>query len=740
MTNLKSVSLIALLLACQCTSLLADTLTVNSVIDGVTIYKRGAMVNRKAKVSVPAGVTVVKIPMLSSVLVQKSLQVGISNADVVLGGVRLDFEVPESGQIYAEADSLTRRLSVFKDSTVLINSFYSVLQDEKHVLLKNDNIGGKKGFTADQLSGVSAYLRADLNDISDKQLDYKRRFEDYRQLQMQAQQQIKLLDECKLSPKGVLYMSLVSKGAAKTDIDISYLVDKAEWKPFYEIRISEPDAPMVVKKKVVVSQESKEDWNDVKMTVTKTNPSSNSEMPELRRYNLPMKYYGGQGKGKAINDNNMVKVLGVVRDQDGPLEGTLVSCHKTGTSVQTNSSGYYELLVPVDGSLQFSHAGYLQMTEQVGRDNAKLLNVRLSSNKVSTQDFDVKEKKEKEEVVYAACCATIGSAAGLNESDLKNAPSASVDNALQGRVCGVQASITSGQPGPASKITIRGASETPTPLYVIDGMPIDGGSGKNNPLATRNPEDIESIDVLKDANETAIYGSRASNGVVVVTTKKGAKTGTSLYQSTFSSLQDYTAEASGLNSIPADGAEHEAFLLERDIKASYSYYAAPKISPSVYMLAHVPNWRDYKLLGGDVRVFLGNAFVGNTHWTPLAVKDTLTFSVCIENDVAVERRLQTSKLERNMVRTSKKAQRDWLIVAKNNKDVPVSLQLQDQFPVSMTSDVKVVLVNDGGAKVDAKTGILTWDVKLAPGERREFKFSYEVSVKNGDQRILEELE
>ena len=79
-------------------------------------------------------------------------------------------------------------------------------------------------------------------------------------------------------------------------------------------------------------------------------------------------------------------------------------------------------------------------------------------------------------------------------------------------------------------------------------------------------------------------------------------------------------------------------------------------------------------------------------------------------------------------------------MAKNNKDVPVSLQLQDQFPVSMTSDVKVVLVNDGGAKVDAKTGILTWDVKLAPGERREFKFSYEVSVKNGDQRILEELE
>ncbi|MBQ4036099.1 MAG: DUF4140 domain-containing protein, partial [Paludibacteraceae bacterium] len=93
MTNLKSVSLTALLLACQCTSLLADTLTVNSVIDGVTIYKKGAMVNRKAKVSVPAGVTVVKIPMLSPVLVQKSLQVGISNADVVLGGVRLDFEV-----------------------------------------------------------------------------------------------------------------------------------------------------------------------------------------------------------------------------------------------------------------------------------------------------------------------------------------------------------------------------------------------------------------------------------------------------------------------------------------------------------------------------------------------------------------------------------------------------------------------------------------------------------------------
>src|SRR5690606_38259818 len=97
---------------------------------------------------------------------------------------------------------------------------------------------------------------------------------------------------------------------------------------------------------------------------------------------------------------------------------------------------------------------------------------------------------------------------------------------LVGKVAGVQITTNSGAPGSNSTIRIRGGSSlnaSNDPLFVIDGFPIDNNSlgGSSNPLATINPNDIESINILKDASGTAIYGSRASNGVIIITTKKG---------------------------------------------------------------------------------------------------------------------------------------------------------------------------------------------------------------------------
>lgn len=736
MTSLKSIPLIVSLLGLPIANLFADTLTVNSVIEGVTIYKEGALISRKAKVKVPAGVTIVKVPMLSPVLVQKSLQVGISNADVSLGNVKLDFEIPDSKQLYVKSDSLSKRIGVVKDSFNLLSSLSDVLSVEKNMLLANNNIGGSKGFSAEQLSGVAAYLRSDLTDIANQQLVFNHKKIAYNDLYKDLKQQVRVIDECKLSPKTVLFVSLVSKTAVETEIDIKYLVKKAGWTPFYEVRVSDNGAPMVVKSKAIVSQDSKEDWNDVKMTVTKTNPSSNSEMPRLSRYTLPMNTRKNKAHSGNVNENNMVKVMGVVRDADGPVDGTLVSCSKTGTSVQTNSSGFYELLVPAGSAVSFSRTGYIEERRSVGNDNVKVLNLTLSIKQSDVYSYaeTVDVEEEEDDVI-------------LHTEDSKEVKRASVDVALMGRVYGIQASTASGQPGAPAKIPIHGTSTligSGEPLYIVDGMPWGGGTEKSassNPLASINPDDIESMEVLKESSSTGIYGARASNGVIVITTKKGAKVGTDLYKSTFASLQDYTTEATGLNSIPADGAEHEASLGEKTLNATFSYYAAPKASPSVYMLAHIPNWREHSLQNGNVRVFLNNNYVGNTNWKPLELKDTLTFSVCIEKDVAVERQRQISKQSKNLIGTSKKVQRDWLIVAKNNKEVPVSLQIQDQIPVSRNNEIKVSLLDNGGAKVDEKSGILTWDVKLSPGERKEFKVSYTVSVKNDEyEKFLYNLE
>ena len=130
-----------------------------------------------------------------------------------------------------------------------------------------------------------------------------------------------------------------------------------------------------------------------------------------------------------------------------------------------------------------------------------------------------------------------GAIASINESQLKEIAVSSFENAIQGRVAGLEVSVPSGEPGSAPVIRIRGSASISAgndPLYVIDGLPISSNIGlqqsigqrteaytvpKINPFTTINPNDIQSIEVLKDASAAGIYGSRGSNGVIMVTTK-----------------------------------------------------------------------------------------------------------------------------------------------------------------------------------------------------------------------------
>lgn len=778
-------------------NLFADTLTVKSTIEKVTVYKQGALVSRKAHVKIPAGVTVVKVPMLSPVFNQKSIQVGVTNADISLGKVDVEMEMPNRDSVAKMNDSLVKRTTILTDSIDLIHSYKNVLDHERLILLNNNNIGGDKGFDAARLSDVAAFLRKDLSEIVDLQLGYD---QCQKRLDLEKQnlsQEIKLLDERAMVPKAALYVTLVAKLSAETVIDFSYVVDQAKWTPFFELRISENNPSIDVTKKVMVLQKTKEDWNDVKMTVTTTNPSNNNARPELKRLTLPMTK---RGSSSASSEKKMVKVMGTVRDNRGSIDGVLVNCLSANVSAQTDASGFYEILVPENSSLKFTHSSHKTVSKSVRGDNVVMLNVVMDEDASAIYGNNVRIKgvvrDAKEPLPFANVVVkgttnetntdmdgnyeivvplgavlefsyagyetqtrkitnktssilnvtlseemldelvvtgygvqkksdVRGSASSVSQKELKKARSASIDDAMAGRVSGVAVSSSSDKP-----IRVHGVSSVSgaEPLYIVDGVPM--GDGTSNPLASINPEDILDMEVLKDASATSIYGSRASSGVVIfITTKKGA-VGSDLYLSKFSKLQDYTAEATTLNSIPSDGSEHEATLSNLNIPAKFSYYAAPKITPNVYMLAEVPKWRDYELQKGKLRVFLDNTYVGDSYWTPIEIQDTLHFSVGVEKNIGVERSLKATKERKNLLKTSKKVTRNWLIVVKNNKETAVDVFVEDQIPVSTKSDVKVNLLESSSAVVDDKEGRLKWNLHLAPGEKRELNVSYEVTVKD----------
>ncbi|GAA4780086.1 TonB-dependent receptor [Olivibacter ginsenosidimutans] len=206
-----------------------------------------------------------------------------------------------------------------------------------------------------------------------------------------------------------------------------------------------------------------------------------------------------------------ITITGSVKDASGPLSGVSVLLENTKRGTSTNGSGTFTIQAPVNTYLIFRSLGYEEQRVLI-TENSNKVDIIL---KASLGKLD-----EAVVVGYGAVKKRdiTGSVASIKEEDIKSVPIASLDKALQGRIAGVQVTTNSAKPGGQTTIRIRGTGSinaSNDPLYVIDGFP----TGDLNSI---NPSDIASIEVLKDASATAIYGSRGSNGVVLVTTKRGS--------------------------------------------------------------------------------------------------------------------------------------------------------------------------------------------------------------------------
>ncbi|WP_016776596.1 SusC/RagA family TonB-linked outer membrane protein [Anaerophaga thermohalophila] len=214
-----------------------------------------------------------------------------------------------------------------------------------------------------------------------------------------------------------------------------------------------------------------------------------------------------------------VTVTGKVTDSDGgPLPGVNIVVVGTTEGTITDINGNYIIEVPGDAELRFNFIGFESQVIPV--NNRTTINVTLQE--------DVQTLDEVVVVGYGQMKRSdlTGSVVSVSEDAIQQSVPTSIDQVLQGRAAGVQIQQNSGTPGGSSSIRIRGINSlnaSNEPIFVVDGVIIDGstGSSTENALASINPNDIVSMDVLKDASATAIYGSRAANGVIIITTRQG---------------------------------------------------------------------------------------------------------------------------------------------------------------------------------------------------------------------------
>ncbi|HEX4850402.1 MAG TPA: SusC/RagA family TonB-linked outer membrane protein, partial [Puia sp.] len=203
----------------------------------------------------------------------------------------------------------------------------------------------------------------------------------------------------------------------------------------------------------------------------------------------------------------------VANDSDSLLEGVTVKVKGSAISTLTGKDGSFSISAPANATLQFTSVGFL--AQEISVKNQSNIIVKLASDQQSLQQVVV--------VGYGTVKRkdVTGAISSVSASQIAKVPVTTLDQALQGRAPGVQIINNDASPGGNVSVLIRGigslASGGNNPLYVVDGYPTTGG------INNINPNDIASIDVLKDASATAIYGIRAANGVVIITTKKGTK-------------------------------------------------------------------------------------------------------------------------------------------------------------------------------------------------------------------------
>lgn len=292
-----------------------------------------------------------------------------------------------------------------------------------------------------------------------------------------------------------------------------------------------------------------------------------------------------------------VPVSGTVSDQTGPVIGASVIEKGTTNGTMTDNDGHFTLTVSKGAVIEISSIGYKTQEITVGAQ----------TNFTVTLSEDNEFLDEVVVVGYGSMKKSdlAGASVSMKESDLKGSIISSLDQSLQGRAAGVTAVTTSGAPGSSSSIRVRGQATinaNAEPLYVIDGVIVQGGGNTGadfglgdalgngkvstiSPLSTINPADIVSMEILKDASDTAIYGAQGANGVVLITTKHG-KSGEAKFS--YDGMVAMSRQAVRLNmmNLREYAQYYNEMIEEGDIYETNPYYATPSL------LGKGTNWQD----------------------------------------------------------------------------------------------------------------------------------------------------
>lgn len=189
--------------------------------------------------------------------------------------------------------------------------------------------------------------------------------------------------------------------------------------------------------------------------------------------------------------------------------------------------------------------------------------------------------------------------------------------------------------------------------------------------------------------------------------------------------------------IPSDGQDQRVQISTYELPANYEYHAAPKLDPSVYLVAQVSGWEKLNLLNGESNLYFDGTYIGKTYIDVNSTKDTLSFSLGKDNKIQMERTKVKENSKTKTIGTRQKVDVAWEIKLKNNGGANIPIFIKDQFPISIVEDIKVKRGEFSEGKIADKSGIITWNFMLDASQNKILKFDYSVDYQKGYVLYLE---
>ena len=619
--------LMAVIILCIAITAEANDQKITSKVQKVVVFLNGAQVTRTAMVNVNAGTSTLVFENISPGIDVQSIQVH-ANGEFTILSVKHEMNFLNEQVRQKQLEDLREQQKAIREKITLKNGFVSIYEEEANMLQKNQVVSGQNtGLDLVKLKQALDFQTERLADIRKKEQAINDEIQLLNVELIKYNKQIADITKGSSTATSNILVTVSSKAALETEFTLNYVVHNANWFPTYDIRAKNVNSPISISYKANVSQQSGEDWKNIKLTLSTGNPTTSGSKPELSPYYLNYgMYYSGQDKALTMSTGRIL-----ASDDNMPLPGVAIKIKGTSIGSVSDANGNFSIQLPRNAqTLEFSYIGYQPQ------------DVPVSSTSMSVR--------------------LVPSSSQLNEVVVVGYSTESASDGLAGSAAGVQ---------------IRGIASDKFKSTI--------------PIAVNQTE-----------NQTNIE---------------------------FNIANPY--------SVPSDGKQYTVEINQLDINASYQYAVAPKLSTDVFLTAKLTDWNKYNFLSGEANLFFEGTFIGKSLIDVHATTDTLNISLGADKNIVVTRTSLKDLSEKQSLGSNKKETRDWQIEAKNRKNQPINLLVEDQVPVSQNSSIDVETQELSGGTMDKLTGKVLWNLNLKAQDDKKVELKYLVKYPKTQSVIIQ---